>query len=395
MFGIVYYSQTQINIVMKNIRSFSTPILLLCIVLLLSACSRYSVYPTKVRSSRIIGGGMVYALPKTVVRVDVLVEKTDYDASPYVEYAEELLGIVLDDDEGAIHKIKGVSISAINKPDPEGYYYIEPKFSNLSVQLNEQGLLRSINSDSLMTKTELSTPKQAEKVSKINLTDLLYEPMDYDDEEEFDDDNSSSASRSISLSDRAKAAAETIMDIRTKKREILYGEFESEYDSKMISTVYEQLEQQEQKYLQLFTGVKTTYNEVFYIEPEASKMIVDDQTVELFRFSEDKGIVDSSVVDAPIVYCNLRCENELYVLNKYLKQRPKNYFKYVSKLRRSPKTFRYRIPEQVTVSLITPQFTYQQQIKVAQYGPVMELPHRNFEALFDEKTGELIYYKNK
>jgi hypothetical protein len=366
-------------------------------VLLLSACSRYSVYPTKVRSNRIIGGGMVYALPKTVVRVDVLVEKTDYDASPYVEYAEELLGIVLDDDEGAIHKIKGVTISAINKPDPEGYYYIEPKLSNLSVQLNEQGLLRSINSDSLLSKTELSKPKQAEKVSKINLTDLLYEPMDYDDEEEYDsgNNNSSSASRNISLSDRAKAAAETIMDIRTKKREILYGEFESEYDSKMISTVYEQLEQQEQKYLQLFTGVKTTYNEVFYIEPEASKMIVDDQTVELFRFSEDKGIVDSSVVDAPIVYCNLRCENELYVLNKYLKQKPKNYFKYVSKLRRSPKTFRYRIPELVTVSLITPQFTYQQQIKVAQYGLVMELPHRNFEALFDEKTGELIYYKNK
>ena len=105
---------------MKNIRSYSKPILLLCVVLLLSACSRYSVYPTKVRSNRIIGGGMVYALPKTVVRVDVLVEKTDYDASPYVEYAEELLGIVLDDDEGAIHKIKGVSISAINKPDPEG-----------------------------------------------------------------------------------------------------------------------------------------------------------------------------------------------------------------------------------------------------------------------------------
>jgi len=381
---------------MKNMRSFFTPILLLCVVLF-SACSRYSVYPTKVRSNRIISGGMVYALPKTVVRVDVLVEKTDYDESPYVEYAEELLGIVLDDDEGAIHKIKGVSITAINKPDPEGYYYIEPKLSNLSVQLNEQGLLRSINSDSLLSKTDLSKPKQAEKVSKINLTDLLYEPMDYDDEEEYDSGNntSSSASRNISLSDRAKAAAEIIMDIRTKKREILYGEFESEYDSKMLSTVYEQLEQQEQKYLQLFTGVKTTYNEVFYIEPDASKMIVDDQTVELFRFAEDKGIVDSSVVDAPIVYCNLRCENEMYVLNKYLKQKPKNYFKYVSKLRRSPKTFRYRIPELVTVSLITPQFTYQQQIKVAQYGPVMELPHRNFEALFDEKTGELIYYKNK
>ncbi len=380
--------------------TFSLLLMLLSVVLLMSACSRYSVYSTKVRTQRSIGGGVVYALPKTLVRVDVMVEKTDYDASPYIEYAEELLGIVLDDDEGAIHRIKGVSITAVNKPDPEAYYYVEPNLSNLSLQLNANGLLRAINVDSVLAKSLPDAPQQAEKLSKINLTDLLYEPVEYDDESEYDTDdddadNSHSASRSISLRDRAKAAAETIMDIRTKKREILYGEFESEYDSKMLSTVYEQLEQQEQKYIQLFAGVKSTYREVFYIEPDASQMIVDDQTVELFRFSEDRGVVDSSVIDAPIVYCNLRCENEMYVLNKYMKQKPRKYFKYSSKAKHSSKCFRYRIPELVTVSLITPQFTYQQQVKVAQYGPVMDLPRRNIEALFDEQTGELIYYKNK
>ena len=85
----------------------------------------------------------------------------------------------------------------------------------------------------------------------------------------------------------------------------------------------------------------------------------------------------------------------MYVVNKYLKQKPKTYFKYNSKLKQSSRRFRYRIPELVTVSLITPQFTYQKQLKVAQYGPVMELPRRNFEVVFDENTGELIYYKNK
>ena len=201
-----------------------------------------------------------------------------------------------------------------------------------------------------------------------------------------------SESSSVSLHDRAKAAAKIIMDIRTKKREILYGEYESEYDSKTISEIYRRLEEQEQKYMQLFVGVKTTYKEVFYVEPDLSQVIVDDQTVELFRFADDKGVVDSTVVDADIIYCNLRCENEMYVVNKFLKQKPKTYFKYSSKRRHASKGFRYRVPELVTVSLITPHFTYQHEVKVAQYGPVMELPHTDLEAVFDENTGELIYF---
>ena len=381
-------------------------IVLLFVAAVVSSCSSsYSVYSTRVAADRKMNGGILYALPKTLVRVDIMVEKTDYDASPYAEYAEELLGIVLDDDEGAIHKITNVAITAINKPDPEAYYYIEPNGSDISVQLTRNGLLHSINTY-IEQNTEPAQPtNKVNKVSKINLTDILYEPMSFDDDEEEDIDDeeesdstmakprrSAPASTSVSLHDKAKAAAKIIMDIRTKKREILYGEYESEYDSKTINEVYNRLEEQEQKYMQLFVGIKSTYKEVFYIEPDLSKVIVDDQTVELFRFTEDKGVVDSTVIDADIIYCNLRCENEMYVVNKFLKQKPKKYFKYSSKSRHISKGFRYRVPELVTVSLITPHFTYQHEVKVAQYGPVMELPHVDLQATFDEQTGELIYF---
>lgn len=379
-------------------------IALWCVAAVVSSCSTYSVYSTKIAADKNMSGGVLYALPKTVVRVDVMVEKTDYDASPYAQYAEEMLGIVLDDDEGAMHKITNVAITAINKPDPEAYYYIEPNGSDISVQLTRNGLLRSINSYIEQPSEPTQPINKTDKVSKINLTDLLYEPVhlddeddDYDEEDEGDSTmaepkRTASESSSVSLHDRAKAAAKIIMDIRTKKREILYGEYESEYDSKTISEIYRRLEEQEQKYMQLFVGVKATYKEVFYVEPDLSQVIVDDQTVELFRFADDKGVVDSTVVDADIIYCNLRCENEMYVVNKFLKQKPKTYFKYSSKRRHASKGFRYRVPELVTVSLITPHFTYQHEVKVAQYGPVMELPHTDLEAVFDENTGELIYF---
>lgn len=379
-------------------------IALWCVAAVVSSCSSYSVYSTKIAADKNMSGGVLYALPKTVVRVDVMVEKTDYDASPYAQYAEEMLGIVLDDDEGAMHKITNVAITAINKPDPEAYYYIEPNGSDISVQLTRNGLLRSINSYIEQPSEPTQPINKTDKVSKINLTDLLYEPVhlndeddDYDEEDEGDSTmaepkRTASESSSVSLHDRAKVAAKIIMDIRTKKREILYGEYESEYDSKTISEIYRRLEEQEQKYMQLFVGVKTTYKEVFYVEPDLSQVIVDDQTVELFRFADDKGVVDSTVVDADVIYCNLRCENEMYVVNKFLKQKPKTYFKYSSKRRHASKGFRYRVPELVTVSLITPHFTYQHEVKVAQYGPVMELPHTDLEAVFDENTGELIYF---
>lgn len=387
-------------------RNICLYIALLCVAAVVSSCSSsYSVYSTRVAADREMTGGILYALPKTLVRVDIMVEKTDYDASPYAEYAEELLGIELADDEGAIHKITNVAITAINKPDPEAYYYIEPNGSDISVQLTRNGLLRSINTYIEQPAEPAQPTNKVNKVSKINLTDILYEPATYDDEEdddEYDEEESDTAmakprrsaptATSATLHDKAKAAAKIIMDIRTKKREILYGEYESEYDSKTISEVYSRLEEQEQKYMQLFVGIKSTYKEVFYIEPDLSKVIVDDQTVELFRFAEDRGVVDSTVVDADIIYCNLRCENEMYVVNKFLKQKPKNYFKYSSKSRHASKGFRYRVPELVTVSLITPHFTYQHEVKVAQYGPVMELPHTDLEAMFDEQTGELIYF---
>ena len=374
---------------------------LFIIAVLLSAvsCSRYVVTPTKTRKQNDTKGGMVYALPKTFVKVNVTVEKTDYDASPYVEYAEELLGIVLEADEGALYKIVDVEISAINKADPEAYFYVEPKYSDIAIQLNDKGMLYSINSDAMLPKAENSVDDKTERMSKINLTDLLYESMVYEMEEEsFDEEDGNAITgkrRPMSSKDRAQTVAETIMKLRTKKNEILYGEYESDYDSKILMDIYEKLDQQEQEYMQLFVGVKSTYNEVFYVEPDVSKVIVDDQTIELFRFTEDGGIVDSTDTEATIVYCNLRCENEMHTVSRYLKQKPKTQAKTLSKDMKSSKSFRYRVPEIVTVSLITPNVTYQRKIKVAQYGPIMELPYTQFEAIFDQQTGELIYYKNK
>ncbi len=382
---------------MKIIRNGSICSALL-ILFMMTSCNQYAVYPTKTRTQNYIEGGVVYALPKTVVRVEVVFEKTDFSVSPYAEYAEELLGFDIGEAE-QWYRIEDISITAINKPDPEHYYYIDPGCSNVSVCLNDDGLLRSINSQTPLERKERTKTVKIEKMSKINLTDILYETTEYENDTDEENEESQDLIKTEqpkviekTLKQRAIEAAEILKELRSKKKEILYGEYESNYDPKMLNAIYEQLEIQENRYMQLFVGVKSRITEIFYIEPEMAKVVVDDQTVELFRYTHEKSIVDSSEVGAIPVYCNLRSENNLYLVNKFVKNKPNSKF---GNRKYHPKTFRYRIPEIVTVSVVTPDFTCQQQVKVAQYGPIMELPRRYLEAIFDDETGELIYYKNK
>ena len=56
---------------------------------------------------------------------------------------------------------------------------------------------------------------------------------------------------------------------------------------------------------------------------------------------------------------------------------------------RSRKTFRYRIPEQATVSVFTPQFSLSRQLPISQFGPTVELPRQRIKALFDPQTLDL------
>jgi hypothetical protein len=122
---------------------------------------------------------------------------------------------------------------------------------------------------------------------------------------------------------------------------------------------------------------------------------VDDQIVELFRFSPQEGIVDSTNEDAMPIYCNLTVENNLRAVSRYAKGKSgKGYLKKVSP-KTNTSTFKYRIPEVVRVSFVTPSFTKQKTVKVSQFGTILELPARNVEAVFDSHTGELQYIRNR
>ena len=380
-------------------RKILIPILIF--LLLASGCS-YTVRQVKGRSSKSLKGGIFYALPKTKIRLAVTFENTNFDMAPYADYAEKYLGIEVDDSRA--WSIVDVDIAAISDPDPDYYYYVEPGHSKVSVQVSEKGFLKSINA----SYAEIASidDNAVERVEKLNISEFLYSTANYNLYEQVDtlytrngisgnDENVVYARTSVEKSDeqRAEETARQIADIQQKKMEILYGEYESSYNDNALNFVYTSLDREEKRLLQLFTGVKTTFTEVFYVEPEQSKVVVDDQIVELFRFSPQKGIVDSAGDDAVSIYCNLRIENNLRAVSRDDKGKATKKTGKKAAPKSNSSAFKYRIPETVKVSFITPSFTKQKTIKVSQYGTIVELPSKKIEAVFDNNTGELQYLK--
>ena len=102
----------------------------------------------QVRVSRIDGsfamgnqGGIVYALPQTMITVDVVVERKERFAGPLRNYAEKYMGIsnfIREDD--IVYNIADVSLNAVPVPDPEHHYFIAP--DEKSSRQNWQSILR-------------------------------------------------------------------------------------------------------------------------------------------------------------------------------------------------------------------------------------------------------------
>lgn len=371
------------------------------VLLLANSCS-YKVTQVKGRPSQGLKGGIFYSLPKTKIRIAVTFENTNFDLAPYADYAEKYLGIEVDDSRA--WAIASVDISAVAEADPDHFYYVEPRYSNVSVQVSSKGLLKSVNSSYSEDGTE--EENGIEQVEKLNISEFLYSTANYNLYDHVDtlytrdgvsgnEEKALYLRTSVEKSDeqRAEETAKQITEIQQKKMELLYGDYESSYNENALTFIYSSLDREEKRLLQLFTGVKNTVTEVFYVDPEVSKVVVDDQIVELFRFSPQKGVVDSTDEDAVPIYCNLRIENSLRAVSRYAKGKPSKTHGKRSSSKGNSSAFKYRIPEVVRVSFVTPTFTKQKTVKVSQYGTIVELPARKVEAVFDSKTGELQYLR--
>ncbi len=254
-----------------------------------------------------------YALPRSVVNVKVLAEKTVTKPGPFANYAERLLGVTdVPTRESSKWSIKKVSLSTFGQRDPNQVYRIQSKGESRAdrIQLNHEGVLLGINLPPFKT-----TTYDMSRISLNSTGDMVIpgypdltirkhtEPMPDTVYQTFRTDTSfvrlpilKELISTKSLLNQAEEAANVIMELRNRRYNLLNGEiaFELELiplpEGRALEVMIRELSQMEYDYVSLFVGRTTTETqeyEFIYVPGNES----GEESKDLFTFSSFSGVL--------------------------------------------------------------------------------------------------------
>ena len=232
--------------------------------------------------------GAIYLLPKTGIKITVLVEKTTYTPGELCKYAERYLRIKDASPTPSVsYRIINIRQDAFAVPDTSKYYAIEfnAKTVATNVRLSDDGILLAINSEPNKlpeTTPFVATPRSA----NVN-------PRQYMNEETL---------AAGSTAKMAELIAQDIYEIRESRNLLVRGQADNmPKDGEQLRLMLNQLDKQDMAMTSLFTGTitKDTTEHIMTIIPiQASERNV------LFRFSQKLGLLASDDL-AGVPYYNM------------------------------------------------------------------------------------------
>jgi len=349
------------------------------------------------------GEGCFYSLPRTVVRIEVRIDRIENYKGPYADYALRYLGLknVVFSNSVEYH-ISDISITTYPEPDPDQYYFVE---LGGKVSKGEQSAVLSLNNAGLILGT---IPEIKDTIVKrVNLinqdvpslesaSDAFGELFKYStDVSVFEKIDTIIRKVSIdtmtleqqyfkrtmvekSPEQKAKEAADFISKIKDNRFNLISGYQEVNYNRETLEYMDAQLKQLEKDYLKLFTGVnlhKTlTFN--FKYIPLSNQINTE---IPLFKFLQTRGIIDLDAPGGKVITIKIQRVGNTTMVASYLKRAEKE-----TKVH----GFYYRIPELARVTVKLDEFTQEEtQCLVDQLGLVTFLPANKWKVRFYEETG--------
>ncbi len=375
---------------------------LLALMLLLSACNSQRPLTTERITEMgpdLSGNIAYYALPRTVIVIDVEVERSTKTPGPYAEFAETYLG--LNDvifSPSHSYEITSVSINGFAEPDPEQIYYIifpEENEQSFCFSLNEAGLLHSVNK-----KIEDPVNQTAFVESKdygIYYSDATFNYfMDSIMKEQIDTIIETVPLDTITLQRqtlrrswvekskdlRAKEVADYILEIREKKFDLISGFQEINYSMEALKYMYTEMDKMESDYLDLFTGITTTetINHRFVHKPDKEDIV---RRHTLFRFSGKGGIKPAGADEGfPVTISYNRSKATDMIREQVGRHSPTR--------RKDEKGIHYRIPEYADLLFyIGEEKRAEARTLVSQFGIVTHLPAKDLQIEFHPMSGSI------
>jgi hypothetical protein len=324
-------------------------------------------------------GTVIYALPKTTLRIDVEVSKTNYRKGPYYNYGEKYLGI-----EGGIEadreewSISNIELNSYEEVDPEHYYIIEAEgeFRTNVLKFTREGLILPLNSESyreLPTNVNLP-PLKYEKVLFTDLSvkknlkevkDTMYRVVETDTAIiRIPFINKEQVQKS--LEEKAEEAADYIIKIRKRRFKLMSGQYEVFPEGIALEFAVKELYKLEDEYLALFLG--KTYTEVhkytFEFIPERTKI---DEPGIIFRFSPQKGILSKNDLTGRPITIEIVSAGKTEPLEPIVIEQESDE-QNIAKLY-------YRVPDLAQVQIIDGKnLLANKKLLIYQYGKILQLP---------------------
>lgn len=376
-------------------------VLLLAIATPLVVVGQVNVIHVNDPAARPAGSGVYYALPRTVLQIDVVVSAEERLKGPLSEFAERYLGIT---DairfDNTFYSISDIFITPLIEPDPDELYYVEmgqrdsrdPR--SLLIEIDDNGFLVAANTIDNQTRraprgtrqtvmidgmsyaasdagdfihTGRITPTVDTILRRVAVDTILTEQMHF-------------RFRAIDKPAQELAAGivEKIEDIRDARFRLLTGFQETPYESGTIKYMDSELLRQERDYIDLFRGKRYTWHEhyTFYYVPGKKP---EKSASTLFKFSNSAGVNYSRSGTG---------ENIELMLEPILTGQAVEGFDSSKRPETPQNGIAYRIPGMAAVSVKNGRDDlFTGRLTINQFGTIRRLPPQKFKAEFSPQTG--------
>ena len=236
--------------------------------------------------------GVVYYLPKTALRIHLLIEKQTYTPGQFARYAERYLHLMdVVQQEQISQRIVNCEVSSFGVRDTSKCYSVrlKGKAETAEVRLSEQGTLLAVNDEPLAYSVPaLSAPLTSHLSPLTSHQSLL----------------SSEALAAGSTAKMAEITAQQIQELQERRQQLATGEAdEMPQDEQQLRLMLQQIDQKCAQLMTHFTGTvrRDSSEHILTFCPDKD---INHQV--LFRISRRLGLVDKDDLSGTPYYIDLK-----------------------------------------------------------------------------------------
>ncbi len=340
--------------------------------------------PESIRSYR-------YTLPQTVLQVKMVYVERQFIPGPYWEYAERFLGITdVVGQRSSQWNISDVQVTALREPDPAHQYALHLLEGELTADVFrpylENGLLwdRSGRVDAGFRGPGMEPPPAGElplfsdRTIYSNFaerTETMYKTL-VTDTSFVEVPVQRTVVEQKSVATKAGEAAEFILELRTRRFEMLTGEYEAYPAGEAMESAIRKLDELEREYLSLFTG--KTFSRVrersWFVIPRAGGA---PSSQRLGVFSRQLGFVPAELMEGASLEIHFSPAPSSSGLPVIPSGEEVSYSMPGKTGGRQPNLLYYRIPAVTDLTVLHgEEVLFRKHVSVFQAGPVESTPVR-------------------